>query len=104
MGLKDSKVNNRFVGGDTVWVRYRDKIGAMRYKNFRGVCLGSTTKQGGEQTIVLRSVVGGVGVEYGFHTSSKMILECKKVSGLVRSGGRLQRGGRVKRYDMRKAS
>jgi len=86
----------RIVGGDSVWVRYRDKIGSVRYKNFRGVCL-SSRKKGNESTIVVRNIIGGVGVEYGFHTGSRMIYDFKKVS------EKRKRGGRVKRYDLRKA-
>jgi ribosomal protein L19 len=92
VGVKHKEI----VGGDSVWVRYRDKIGSVRYKNFRGVCL-SSRKKGGESTIVVRNTIGGVGVEYGFHTSSKMIYDYKKIS------DKRKRGGRVKRYDLRKA-
>lgn len=111
MGLIERK-QQEIVGGDVVWVRYRDKIGSVRYKNFRGVCISSRTKgklfagalgvknisNKSEQTLIIRNMIGGVGVEYGFHSLSPMIYECKKIS------DKKKRGGRVKRYDLRKAT
>ena len=44
---------------------------------------------------VLRNLVGGIGVEYGFHSFSKNINEIKQVR------CKRKRGGRVKRFDLR---
>lgn len=83
-----------FKGGDTVWIEYRDKAGNQRLKTLTGVCL-SNSKKGLDNTIVLRTAIGGVGVEYGFHTLSKNIKNIK----LVRKN--LRKNGRIKRYDLR---
>ena len=85
---------NRIKGGDVVWMQYREKIGSNRFKNFTGVCI-SKTKRGNDTILVLRNTIGGVGVEYGFHSLSPNIRDIKQVR------AKTKRGGRAKRYNLR---
>jgi ribosomal protein L19 len=84
-------------GGDTVWMEYRDYVDSQRFKTFTGICLGKS-KKGFDETVVLRSVVGGVGVEFGFHSLSKNLKKLNVVESATK------RGGRIKRNDLRQAN
>lgn len=81
-------------GGDILWVQYRDHIDSVRFKVYQGVCISVVESDGG-QVCTLRNIIGGVGVEYKFHSLSKNIRQIKKVR------DKTGKGGRVKLYNLR---
>lgn len=92
----DSKVKNihscalgvtNLKGGDTVWVQYREHVKQLRYKNITGVCLRSMYKKG-DTVCVVRRDIGGIGVEYGFHTLSETVERVRRVRTRMKRGGR----------------
>lgn len=90
--LKDLNVH----GGDVIWIQYRDHINSVRFKTFQGVCISikQSNKGGyGGQLCTLRTLVGGVGVDFCFHSLSKNIRQIKKVM-------KSNRSGRVKLYTL----
>lgn len=83
-------------GGDVLWIQYRDHVNSVRYKTFQGTCI-AVMKRGLDTVFTLRTIIGGVGVEFRFHSLSKNIRQVKKVR------TRAERGGRIKLYTLREA-
>ena len=94
--LKDVLEGMSLRGGDILWIQYRDQVNSVRYKTFQGTCV-RVVRRGLDTVFTLRTMLGGVGVEFRFHSLSKNIRQVKKVR------TRAQRGGRAKLYSLREA-